>query len=362
MAAFRRDLQKLMSIKSIEEEEDHSFDQENASLYSEAEENPSSERHTDSENEEVDMGLSEICDIDDESDDLNTRKPMAAANRKRQRVGRKAVWPENCINELVDVVCENEYYQKKLIFTNNKATKNLEVYIKIVKEVKARLAERGEVFLFSVVQTRTKFKACIAACKKASMTRKCGSGIANFMEQQPPWFKKLYPFVESRDSCNPDMALEPTFAGENCVDDSEKSSCSDQSTTSAESTKKDLFVPMPSKRPKRESANSILKEAVSAFNNFASKDPTESFIEFMRVENERSRKHEKEMVEMQMRMMQAILVASPNYQQQPPWPGAHYNQQQIDQQQRPAFFSHQPQNFESWTSFMNANNESNQDF
>ena len=159
--------------------------------------------------------------------------------------------------------------------------------MKIVKEVKARLAGRGEMFVFSVVQTRTKFKACISACKKASMTRRCGSGIANFMEQQPPWFKKLYPLVESRDSCNPDMALEPTFADEDCLEDSEKSPCSDQTSTSGESTNKDLFVPVPPKRAKHESTNNMLKEAISAFNNFASKDPTESFYKVMKEENEK---------------------------------------------------------------------------
>ncbi len=47
--------------------------------------------------------------------------------------------------------------------------------------------------------------------KKACMTRRCGSGIANFINNQPSWFKKLFPYVESRDSCNPNMATEPSF-------------------------------------------------------------------------------------------------------------------------------------------------------
>ena len=49
-------------------------------------------------------------------------------------------------------------------------------------------------------------------CKKAAMTRKCGSGIENFMDQKPAWFKKLFPFVASRDLCNPSLASEPSFA------------------------------------------------------------------------------------------------------------------------------------------------------
>ena len=62
-------------------------------------------------------------------------------------------------------------------------------------------------FQFTAEQTRTKFMSCVAACKKASMARKTGSGIAHFIQTQPDWFKQLVP-LESRDSCNPDMAVD----------------------------------------------------------------------------------------------------------------------------------------------------------
>ena len=74
-----------------------------------------------------------------------------------------------------------------------------------------RFQEREEVFPFSVVQSRTKFKACVSTCKKAAMMRKTASGLKNFIDKKGygGWFTKLYPFVESRDSCNPHLAEEP---------------------------------------------------------------------------------------------------------------------------------------------------------
>ena len=50
---------------------------------------------------------------------------------KRKKAERKSCWPEEFVEEVVNV-CESEYYRKKLIFTNFKATKNLALYCKIV--------------------------------------------------------------------------------------------------------------------------------------------------------------------------------------------------------------------------------------
>ena len=112
----------------------------------------------------------------------------------RKKNGRKSFWSENHVNELIDVICESEYYRKKLIFTNSNVVKNSEVYCKVVNTVKSRLACK-EGLPFTVVQTRVKFKACVAICKKAAMTRKSASGIDNFMHIKGfgSWFQKLFP-------------------------------------------------------------------------------------------------------------------------------------------------------------------------
>ena len=103
--------------------------------------------------------------------------------KRKGRAGRKPRWPEEYVKEIVQIICENEYYRRRLIFKNSKASKNLEIYAKIVNQAKAYLSKSGgylEHFDFTPVQTRTKFKACVGICKKASMKRKCGSGITNF--------------------------------------------------------------------------------------------------------------------------------------------------------------------------------------
>ena len=50
--------------------------------------------------------------------------------KKKNR--RKSFWSEDHVNELIDVICESEYYNRKLIFTNNKAVKNSELYCKML--------------------------------------------------------------------------------------------------------------------------------------------------------------------------------------------------------------------------------------
>ena len=40
------------------------------------------------------------------------------------------------------------------------------VYEKVLKELKERCSKRGDEFDFSVAQLRTKFKKCVADCKK----------------------------------------------------------------------------------------------------------------------------------------------------------------------------------------------------
>ena len=140
------------------------------------------------------------------------------------------------------------------------------------------------------------------------MKRKCGSGISNYMDQGPVWFKKLFPFVESRNSCDPILASEPSFTilSGGSTDEGIDSRVSPNETP--ENTK-GLLVPLPEKRLKKDNATSLLKEAVTAFNNFASKDPSAGIIEFLKEENERSRQHEMKMLEMQMHVFQTMMAS-----------------------------------------------------
>ena len=236
--------------------------------------------------------------------------------KQKRKQGRKSVWPDACVSELVGVICDNEYYRRRLIFTNNKAVKNSEIYSKVLKDVKNRLAAREESFPFTVAQIRVNFKACVSICKKAAMTRRTASGIDNCLANKGygTWFKKLYPFIESRDSCNPDKGIEPPFEkiiGENDSSrDPETPSVSNGSSSDSSAAKEAMKyqqVPVPRKRARKEMTNNLLKDAVLAFNNFTAKDTTESLLAYFREENERSRQHEKELAHMQMQMWQSML-------------------------------------------------------
>ena len=60
------------------------------------------------------------------------------SSRKKKRKGRRSVWEERHVNDLVDVICSSEYYKKKLIFTNTKNSKNAKIYGNVLKELGQR--------------------------------------------------------------------------------------------------------------------------------------------------------------------------------------------------------------------------------
>lgn len=81
-----------------------------------------------------------------------------------------------------------------------------------MKTLKARCAERNEEFIFSVSQLQSKFKKLVRECKKVALTVKTASGIENFIRDRGygATFNNLYSLVKTRDSCNPDEAVEPS--------------------------------------------------------------------------------------------------------------------------------------------------------
>ena len=126
--------------------------------------------------------------------------------------GRKAKWTDDCTNDLVDIICNNEVHKRKLIFTNTKTAKNRKYYAQIINELKKRCLERGETFTYDVNQTQEKFKRCLSECEKASLTMKTASGIKRFQEDKGygTWFNCLPPLVQTRVSCQPEQALDPS--------------------------------------------------------------------------------------------------------------------------------------------------------
>ena len=69
-------------------------------------------------------------------------------------------------------------------------------------------------FPFGVDQLRNKFKKCISKCKKTALTVKTSTGVKRVQDEKQlgAWFNQLFPLVQTRDSCNPDMAVEPSLS------------------------------------------------------------------------------------------------------------------------------------------------------
>ena len=230
----------------------------------------------------------------------------------KKRVGRKAAWPDECIDEIIDIICASDFYRKKLIFTNNKSFRNTEVFEKVAKEAIVRLEESGKEFPFTCHQIRTKFKSCVAICKKTAMLRQTASGIDNFIDAKgySKWFKQLFQFVQSRDSCQPDLGIEPS-AVMLCTD-SPSTSCSASTNSayplsSAPVSTIDLFVPRKVRTEKSPKVLDVLGDAVKAFNRVMEQDVNREGLNFMKEENERSRQHDMKLMEMQMNLFKAVL-------------------------------------------------------
>ena len=73
----------------------------------------------------------EEVEVDDEEVDKALGQELQAQGsatlKRKRKAGRKSSWPQESIDEFVNIICDNEYYRKRLIFTNNKASKNLEI-------------------------------------------------------------------------------------------------------------------------------------------------------------------------------------------------------------------------------------------
>lgn len=214
---------------------------------------------------------------DDDAGDLS----FSRMGKTKKRPGRKPHWSDTLLNDMIDIIVNDEYFRKKLIFTNTKNQKNSEIYSKLLLQLQKRCSERNDSCPYSAPQLRTKFKKCVAECKKAAMTMKTASGIARFQEERGYgiWFSSLFALVKTRDSCQPDQAIEPS--ADNSSDNSLPSTSGSQ----------ELFVPIPSKKRKT-SKEKQFSELIGLMKDLVEKDPMKEFLEYAKEEAEKTRQHE----------------------------------------------------------------------
>ena len=65
----------------------------------------------------------EVDDNVESSSDNEEMKKLLKIGKKR---GRQAQWEDQCVNDLIETICGNAYFRRKLIFVN-KPQKNKEV-------------------------------------------------------------------------------------------------------------------------------------------------------------------------------------------------------------------------------------------
>lgn len=209
---------------------------------------------------------------------------------------------------MVDIIVNNENYKKKLIFTNNRRSTNTEIYNHVLKQIK----ERHPAFPFTVGQMRNKFKWCVGMCKKVALTIQTATGIKRFIEEKGfgKWFDALFPLIRSRDSCQPEQAIEPSTStsssasstpvshlGELDDVDGDKDD-EEERTDEAEPARKkarDMFVPIKKRKRKNNESESVTK-ILKILETMVENDPTKDLLQFMKEDAERSRQTETELL------------------------------------------------------------------
>ena len=161
------------------------------------------------------------------------------------RPGRKPRWCSKGLDDFIDIVVNSNEFKTKLIFTNTKNQRNGPVYAKIVDELKERASARGDKFTMTVNQIRTKFKKCISQCKQAALTPKTATGTKRYQEDRGfgKWFKALFDVVKTRDSCQPERALEPSTSSSSPPPPCTSGSSLDENTADNVEDEAELFVP-----------------------------------------------------------------------------------------------------------------------
>ena len=161
-------------------------------------------------------------------------------------------------------------------------------------ELKERASARGDKFTIKINQMRTKFKRCVSQCKQAALTQKTATRIKRYQEDRGfgKWFNALFDVVKTRDSCQPERALEPSRSSSSppCT----PRSSLDDSTADNVEDQAELFVPKRSVKNGKSNKDKLdtTQEVMQLIQEAVKNDPTKEMISFPRDEMEKSREHE----------------------------------------------------------------------
>jgi len=217
------------------------------------------------------------------------------ADKKAKKAGRKAKWSQSLSDDIIDIIISSDYYKKKLIFTNVKTQKNGQIYAEVLAELKKRCKSRNENVSFTVPQLRSKFKKLVAECKRVALTTKTSTGVKRFQDDKgySTWFNQLFEVVKTRDSCRPELAVEPSSREDvNQSTDNEGNSGASQGCAGKQ------FVPVKSAPTKKLKKEDPLVEAIHLMRSAIENDPTKQLMQFLKSDIEKSREHEVKLFQM----------------------------------------------------------------
>ena len=83
----------------------------------------------------------------EEKEDFKQNKKKG---KEKKKPGRKSNWSPEAVDDFIDIVVNDDYYQRKLIFTSTKNQKNGVIYEKILLKLIEKVAKRGDILQFTV--------------------------------------------------------------------------------------------------------------------------------------------------------------------------------------------------------------------
>ena len=121
-----------------------------------------------------------------------------------------------------------------------------------------------------------KLTKCMSECKKTALTVKTSTGVKRVQDEKQlrAWFSQLFPLVQTRDSCKPDMAVESSSSlqlsdGEAVLTASDNRTPTDEQSSDGidqgDDSDKKQFVPIKKgrrKKVKSQNSSSALSTAV----------------------------------------------------------------------------------------------------
>ena len=149
-------------------------------------------------------------------------------------------------------------------------------------------------------QLRSKFKKLVGECKKVALTIKTATGIKRFSNDKGygAWFDRLFALIKTRDSCQPEQAIEPSALELITKEDQATSSVDVGSESEPETKPGTLYVPV--KGNKRSRKDDPVCEAVKLIRSVVENDPKKEIINFMREDLQKAREHELQLFQMML--------------------------------------------------------------